>query len=403
MKKVSGLIYSLFTSAVMFCSINICAQDSIVTDIVKRNVSLFAPDNNAFTGIGWANLIAKAKECNNVLIGEDHFTNEIPYFTSALASQIKFDNFFCEIDPFTASIVQEKIKSLREKELQEYVHKYGNTFSFYAFAPEFTLLKQLTESNVKILGTDQILLVGDRILCSELQKITKNKKAKEIYLTIENNSKIHFENFLKDQTKPFYLLTDDFSKRLESLELLQLSPYEIKIIDALKLSAAIYKSQSHHLRIQLMKNQLMEQYTGWAGKKNLFKYGANHVAKGESLMEIYDIGNLVYNIDDSGYKKSLHIMILGSSGTQASPFEGYPEEKIDENNNILKTLRPITSIVNGNQWHCFNMLPLRKALSEGKVIIEDVMLSRIVKGYDMVIIIPKVTASKITSGSELSH
>ena len=357
------------------------------------------PDKDSFTGTGWVKLMEKARESNDVLVGEDHFTNEIPYFTSALASQIKFDNFFCEIDPFTADILNEKIKNLSANDLQEYVHKYGNTFSFYAFTPEFALLKQLTKSNTRIQGTDQILLVGDRVICSELYKTTKNKKAKAIYLDIENNSKKYFQNFLKDQSKPFYLLTDDFEKKITELSLLQLSPKEVKILDALKLSAKIYKSQSNHLRIQLMKNQLMEKYPNWVGKRNLFKYGANHMPKGEGLLGIYDIGNLVNTINDSEYKKSFHIMILGSSGFQASPFEGYPAEKIDENSNMQTTLKPITSAVNGNQWHCFDMLPLRQALNDGKIVIKDVMLSRIVKGYDILIIIPKVTASKIAAAS----
>jgi hypothetical protein len=362
-----------------------------------------APIKDSFTGIGWTKLLEKARESNDVLIGEDHFTNEIPYFTSALASQIKFDNFFCEIDPFTANILEGKIKSLSENDLDQYIHKYGNTFSFYAFTPEFALLKQLVKSNTKIQGTDQILLIGDQVICSELYKITKNKKAKTIYAEIEKNSKTYFENFLKDQSKPFYLLTDDFEKKISELSLLELSPKELKILNALKLSAKIYKSQSNHLRIQLMKNQLMEKYPDWAGKRNLFKYGANHMAKGEGLMEIYDIGNLVSTINDSEYKKSLHIMILGSSGFQASPFEGYPEEKIDENSNILNALKPITSAINGDQWHCFDMLPLRKALKEGKIVIEDIMLSRIIKGYDILIVIPKVTASKIAAVSNRLH
>lgn len=139
----------------------------------------------------------------------------------------------------------------------------------------------------------------------------------------------------------------------------------------------------------------MEEYSDWAGKRNLFKYGANHLAKGESLMEIYDIGALVSNINDSKYKNSLHIMILGTSGTQASPFQGYPEEKINENSNLLKTLKPITSVIDGTKWHCFDMLPLRKALNEGKISISDIQLNRIIKGYDLLVVIPKVTASKI--------
>ncbi|MBG6235010.1 hypothetical protein IWX76_001578 [Pedobacter sp. CAN_A7] len=379
----------------LFSTYRSFAQDSVVTKLAKANVSSFLPEGNSFSGLGWTKIMDKVNGSNDVLIGEDHFTNEIPYFTSALASQVKFDNFFCEIDPFTAGILQQKIKNLSDIELQKYVNRYGNTFSFYAFTSEFALLKQLAKSNTQIHGTDQIMVVGDRVICNELQKITKNKKAKDIYTTIENNSKIYFDNFLKDQSKPFYLFTDDFEKNIEKLSLLELSPKEGQIIAALKQSVKIYKSRNHHLRIQLMKNQLMEKYSDWAGKRNLFKYGANHLAKGESLMEVYDIGNLVNNIDDSKYKNSLHIMILSTSGTQASPFQGFPEEKIDENSSILKTLKPITRAIDGNQWHCFDMLPLRKALNEGKISISDIKLSRIIKGYDLLVIIPKVTASKI--------
>lgn len=308
---------------------------------------------------------------------------------------MKFDNFFCEIDPFTAGILQQKIKNLSKVELQNYVNRYGNTFSFYAFTSEFALLKQLTESNTQIHGTDQIMVIGDRVICNELQKISKNQKAKDIYATIENNSKIYYDNFLKDSSKPFYFFTEDFEKNIENLSLLELSPKEEKIIAAFRQSVKIYKSRSHHLRIQLMKNQLMEEFSNWAGKKNLFKYGANHLAKGESLMEIYDIGNLVNNVDDSNYQNSLHIMILGTSGTQASPFQGHPDEKIDENSSMLKSLKPITNAIDVNQWTCFDMLPLRAALNEGKIDISDTKLSRIIKGYDLLVIIPKVTASKI--------
>lgn len=353
------------------------------------------PEKNSFSGLGWTKIIEKANASNDVLIGEDHFTNEIPYFTAALTTQIKFDNFFCEIDPFTAGILQDKIKKLSETELRQYITKYGNTFSFYAFTPEFALLKQFTKSNTTIQGTDQILLVGDRVICNELSRITKNKKAKDIYQTIENNSKIYFDKFLRDEGKTFYLLTDEFAAKIEELLSLQLSSREVEIIQALKLSVKIYKSRSHPLRIQLMKNQLMQKYSAWGAKRNLFKYGANHLAKGESLMEIYDIGNLVSNIDDSEYKKSLHIMILGISGSYASPFQGHPDEKINEDSSILKTLKPITGAVDGNQWHCFDLLPLRKALNEGKISTNDIKLSRIIKGYDMLVIIPNVTASKM--------
>lgn len=374
------------------------AQDSLITSLAKNNAMPFTKDGNKFTGAGWDKILTRAKGSSNVLVGEDHFNNETPFFVSALASEIKFDNFFCEIDPFTARILQDKIKNLSPAELQKYVADYGDTFSFYSFAPEFDLLKQFTKANTTINGTDQILLVGDGLICNELQKTTKSKRAKEIYELIKNNSKTYFANFLKDQSKPFYLLTPEFDKNLDELSALNLSEHEVKIIQALRLSAKIYKSQSHHLRVQLMKNQLMQVYTQWEDKKNLYKYGANHVAKDEGLMDTYDIGNLVSNIADSKFSSSYHIIVLGVSGTQASPFKGFPSEKVDANSGNLKSLAPLLKAVDGNGWHCIDLQPLRSALEDGKLVIKDNKLLRIVKGYDAFVVIPKVTASAFTDG-----
>lgn len=385
----------LLSATLFFFTFSVAvAQDSLLTALAKSNVTTFVKNEATFQGAGWDKILKTAASSGDVLIGEDHFTNETPYFTSAIAAKIKFDNFFCEIDPFTAAILQDKIKTLVHAQLQDYINTYGDTFSFYSYSPEFELLRQLAGSNTTIRGTDQILLIGDRVICNELQKITKSKAAKAIYNMIADSSKIYFDRFLKDQSKPFYLLTDDFDKSVSKLSALKLSSQETKVINALRLSAKIYKSQSHELRIQLMKHQLMEVYTGWSGKKNLFKYGANHLAKGESFLDIYDIGNLVSSINDADYKHSLHIMILGISGTQASRFEGFPAENIDPNNSVLKVLKPITKIVAGEQWHCFDLKPLRKELEEGRLKITSIKLQRIIKGYDMLVIIPKVTASQ---------
>ena len=387
---------NLLLSAILFFATTSItfAQDSLLTSLARNNVTTFTKNAGTFSGAGWEKILKQATASNDVLIGEDHFTNEIPYFTSAIASRIKFENFFCEIDPFTAEILQGKIKSLSQVELQRYADTYGNAFSFYAFAPEFELLKQLSKSNTTIRGTDQILLIGDRIICNELQQTTRNKEAKQLYKLIADSSKLYFDKFLKDQHKPFYLLTDDFAKNIDRLSLLKLSTKETTIIDALKLSARIYKSQNHEMRVQLMKNQLMKVYSSWYGKRNLFKYGANHLTKGESLLDVYDIGNLISNINDADFKSSLHIMILGISGSQASPFEGFPAENIDPNSSVLKILKPITKIVDGEQWYCFDLLPLRKELNGGRLKITNIKMQRIIKGYDLLVIIPKVTAGR---------
>jgi hypothetical protein len=370
------------------------AQDSLITQIAKKNLTFFSADKETFKGNGWDTLVKRIQKSDFVLIGEDHLTNEIPFFVSAITSKVKFDNFFCETDPYSAKIIEAKIKNLSPTQLKQFVEEFGDVFSFFAFDPEFQLLKRQVKSKTAIYGIDQVLMIADRLICSDLKTKTKNEKAKTIYATIEEKSKNGFAAFLKDQSKPMYLITDDFEKSIASLLLLNPSPEEREKIEALQLTAKIYKEQNHHLRVQLMKNNLMKVYSNWENKKNLFKFGANHLTKGESLLTIYDIGNLVNNMADSKFKNSLHIMIVGKSGKQASPFKGFPEQSVDENGDNLKSLKHLFNTITTGQWHCFDMLPLKTAWERGEVIVKNTELVRIIKGYDYVVIIPEVTAAK---------
>jgi len=385
-------VLTFFTSTVSF------AQDSLITELAKNNVTTFLKAQNTFIGPGWKIITQQAKKCDNVLIGEDHFTNEIPDFVAALSVEIKFDNFITEIDPYSAKILETEITNLSTQDFNKYRNDFGNTFGFFALQPEFNLLQQLVKSNTKLFGTDQISSVADRLICSKLQKITKNFEAKRIYAIIEDSSKIYFKNFVEGKSNPhgipFYMFTNEFQKNLTALSAIELSKEEMLIIDRMKLSAKIYQEQNHQLRIQLMKNELMKVYSQWEEKKNLFKYGAIHVSKGESFFKIFDIGNVVHNVSDSKFKNSLHIMVVGKSGSQGSPFKDFPERQIDENSEILKSFKPLFKAVQDKDWHCIDMLPLRKAVENEKLVVKDITLLRIINGYDLIVVIPTVTAAK---------
>ena len=161
----------LCTLALIFCIQIINAQESL-SSIVKENAKTFSIQNNQFVGDGWNQVLGQIKTHNNILIGEDHFFNEVPFFVSKISSEVKFDNFFCEIDPYSAKIIEKKIKTLSHQKLEQYTKKFSNTFSFYALDPEFKLLKKFALSKTNIIGTDQIVLNADRLIFSELKKET---------------------------------------------------------------------------------------------------------------------------------------------------------------------------------------------------------------------------------------
>jgi hypothetical protein len=374
-----------------FSSLGLFAQDSLVNALARENLTRFIEQAGHFEGAGWEQIVTNIKKSNYVLIGEDHFTNEIPAFASAIAMEGAFDNYFCEVDPFSTQTIVDKITTLSPAQLKEFVLKYQNTFSFFAFEPEFKLLQRLVKSKTTIIGTEQIFLLADRLICSELKKITKSHAAKVIYESIEKQSLDYLKEYLKNQDRTFYMLTDEFEQNLKTLLSLELSPKEILALKDMERSRQIYKEQNHALRIQLMKNQLVTSMPALTTQKNLFKYGAVHMPKGESLLRIYDLGNLVNNIADSRFEKSFHVLIVGMNGEMGSPFEGFPPQVLDPANGDLKFLNPFFKEVNGTEYHCFDLNPIRQQVEKGKLEIKDKWLLRSIMGYDYLVVIPTVT------------
>ena len=182
-----------FVTLLFVISMQIINAQENLSSIIKENAKTFSIQNNQFIGEGWNQVLKQIKTHDNILIGEDHFFNEIPFFVSKIIDEVKFDNYFCEIDPYSATIITNKIKSLSDQKLKQYTTQFSNTFSFYALAAEFNLLKKIAKSKTNIIGTDQILLIADRLVFSELKNETKNQKASEIYSNIEKQSAIHFE------------------------------------------------------------------------------------------------------------------------------------------------------------------------------------------------------------------
>ncbi|MBE8724510.1 hypothetical protein [Flavobacterium hungaricum] len=373
MKKIIFLLLTLFLTNFNY------AQNILLDSLVQKNGFPFQNDkNSSFQGKGWDILLDEIKQSNSVLLGEVHFTNEIPYFTNAIINEVDFDNYFLEVDPYSVDLIETKIKSLSTEQLNSFVKEYYISFSFLQYEPEFTLFNNLIKRNTKIYGVEQMSVSADQMIISNLKETSKNKKVIEIYDQMLHNSKLVAS---KEGLEKYYMLSEDCLQKLDLLLKLKLSVKERKQIEAFKLSREIYTKRSHPLRIQLMKNILLTQMPDWNNKKNLFKFGANHMPKGETILtktDLYDIGSLISNIEEANFRKSLHIMVVGKG------------EDEDDNNSFKSFL----NMVNNEQWYCFDLKPLKKSILQNKLKVDDVYLSRVIKGYDYLIYIPKVTKSR---------
>lgn len=364
-----------------------------LTTIIKAHSKKFSLANGDFVGEGWTELLEQTQTHNNVLIGEDHFFNEIPLFVSKIVEQNTFDNFFCEIDPISAKLIEKQLRTASEETLSSFVQDYGSTFSFFALTPELELLKQIITADTRIFGTDQVVLMADRLICAALKEITTNPTAKEIYQTIETQSKVNFERFAAGEGDPHFF-SASFSEQLEQLESLDLSETEQASIKAMKLSQQIYNDHNHRLRIQLMKHNILREIDRIQAGKNLYKYGAIHAGKGESLLGGYDIGNVVHNIAESQFESSLHIMIIGKNGMQGGSFKGDPSKALNTKKGPLSSLLPFFEEVQGEKdWYSFDTASILKAAKKQKIAIENKTLRILLSSYDYLVVIPKVSAA----------
>ena len=366
-------------------------QDTLLLRLANENVKEFNYKGGEFDGDGWDFLVNKAASSQNVLVGEDHFSNEIPAFIKALSNTSRFDNFYIEVDPYTTKIIENTFK-LSSTERKHFNAIYSDLFSFYALKPEYDLLQHMVKSGAKLLGSDQIVMFDDRLIFQDLAQRTKNPKAKTIYISVAEKSRLAFEAFLSDPQNPMYFMTREFIDQLKALEKLELSKQEDEIIQNMYKSVTIYKSQNHRMRVQLILHHLMEDYPKWKDSRNLFKYGANHLARGESFLTVFDVGNVVANVTASNFKESFHIMIVGESGEMGSIFRGFPNAPVDaEKGFYLSYLKPFFSLTGDTSWTMFDLTPLRKAVDKKQLQIENLNLERVIKGYDALVIIPEVT------------
>jgi len=387
-------VYGLLLSILLPC-LPLQADDPAFAGLARQHQFSMSEQDGAFSGPGWDLLSERVAGAQHVLIGEDHFTNEMPQLIGAVAGIGFYDHFYIEVDPFSTRIIERSIREMDPAQRLQFRRTFGDLYSFYALAPEYALLEQLVGGGARLLGSDQVVMYADRLVFQDWATRTENDQAREVYRHIARQSRERFERFLEHPEEPdfssMYFMTPEFAGDLERLSALELSGEEHEMVEAMRRSVDIYQTQSHRKRVQLIKHQLMVDYPRWIGSRNLFKYGANHLARGESLLTVQDIGALVAELAEAAYQESLHVMVIGESGAQGSPFRGFPPSPIEPDGFYLKHLQPFFALTTGEAWAVFDLVPLRRAQQRGELAVDNVNLLRSIKGYDLLVLIPEVT------------
>jgi len=361
--------------------------DSLVT----ANVSTFK-GGASFNGKGWDQLIEKSKRTNYILIGEDHFISEVPVFTLAFARQIKPDNYIAEIDQWMLNIFTSKIGKSTQAQLDAWVTSNYNGFSFFQKKNEFEMMRSLLGQKSNLIGIEQVGLMSTTILYQHLAE-TGSAKNKKLYESMRDSSATVNQKFFADYSKPFFMHTPYFTEAMAKLDKASMKPDELALTDAIIRSAGIYKTGSHRERIKLMQQNLMALYPQTLkGKKNLFKFGANHTMKGESYLPVYDIGTTAHILAQAESQDSYHILVLPKSGKQAGFLTG--SNDIDFSDGLFASIRPLFDKSSSTDWSVIDLEAIRAAVRKNNYSITDTILYKTIFGYDTLVVIPVANAAE---------
>ncbi|MDV7698251.1 hypothetical protein N6B72_15100 [Chryseobacterium soli] len=388
---------------VFLCSGIMLAQDSLVTKIASQHFQVINFENRQFSGDAIVNLTKTIAQHRYVLIGEDHLNNEVLDFTTYLTQNISFDNYITEDDQLSIDILKKGYQ--KNKDYQSIVANSNDKFSLFSFNRDRDLLYYFFKNNTTVIGLDNVYFNADIPVFQELINKTTNKEAQVKYAAMMEESNARWDKFKTDtDQKPLadgsnqpYLFFEDFGKKLKEIQKLKLSQYEYSVLNELAKSNTIYSMgnegkglESHFLRISSMKEKLLEHLNTLKGKRNLVKFGANHVGKDKSLFQnSFDIGNLIYNLADAEQEKSLHIAVIQKSGRAGS----FSSESIDAGD--VDFLKPFYQLVGkDNEWLLFDLTKINEDIKKQKAVIKLIGLKNLLSGYDYLIIIPKVTAQK---------
>jgi len=378
------------------------AQDSTLTRLIRQNRYALAANGTQFSGAGWDKLRASVQKSQFVLLGEDHGLAQVPQLAAAIAQVLRPAVFVAEVDPYVA---QEATRLVAQPgPATAYLRRYPEALCFFDLAEEYELVRTLRAQQVRLVGIDQVFCTTSAPFYARLAELVKAKPTKA-YLQRQAKAfeaqNQRYEKLGQDD----YVMTTQPQSAVDSLLLLTKpeSPAAQKMAQDYAASYAIYKTQAHQARVNLMKQNLLQALrpyqtpTGLAAPKMLFKFGANHLARGLSQSvkgEFYDVGNLVQNLADAAGQRSLHLYIIGRQGQQVeSDNPNFPDRRVGKYTLENAGLQAFVDQATGPEWVVIDLRPARRAITTGKLLVNQFM-QRSILGYDYLIVIPETTASR---------
>lgn len=368
---------------------------------------------DGFSGPGAAILSDAVDASQYVLIGESHFSREIPAFTTNVCRLMApggLTAMAIETGPEAATAVNARMRAPdREQQIADFMTAYPDVMAFLnsraegqtvadcaaVAGPGFTLWG-LDQEFLGVSGYlfDQMLASGPGPLArAQIEALAKQERtAVQAALVSGSPTDLFLLKVIDATLDPAGKAIDkDGGDRAKAL------------FGALRETRAIYQaSQSgrgdaNGRRARLMKRTLAAHLAEVPQARVLMKFGAFHLYKGYNPLGQRDVGNFVAEYADGQDLKSLNLIVVGAKGVQAG-YNGVGRE--------MKVSDFDVTTEEDSDWRKDVMLARPSGAAPGDWVLVDLRRLRskdlealtpewrdLIRGYDLAVVAPELSPS----------
>jgi hypothetical protein len=382
-------------------------------DLLTRAGSPLTVGSEGFSGPGAAILSDAVNASRYVLIGESHHSREIPAFTTNVCRLMApggLTAMAVETGPEAAEAVNARLRAPdREQQISDFVIAHPDAMAFLNGRDENQTAGDCAATagpDFKLWGLDQEFLGSSGYLFEQMLAAAPGPLARAQIEALAEQERAATQAALASGSPfdLFLLKATDATLDQAATAIDQDGGDRVKaLFAALRETRAIYQASQarrgdpNGRRARLMKRTLAAHFAAQPQARVLMKFGALHTYKGFNPLGQRDLGNFVAEHADGEGVTSLNMIVLGARGEEAG-YNGVGRQmKIhdfdattgEDDGWIKDVMLARPADMAPGDWFLVDLRQLRSGDLEALT----PEWRELVRGYDLAVVAPELTAS----------
>ena len=405
------------------------ASDSVIRAL-RAHSTPFTVSGNELHGAGADTLARIARENQFVMVGEDHGMQEVPAFIGALFAAARpagYRHLAIEIGPVGARNLEQMMRDTApQRRVEAFLRSYTSfSLPFFNWREESAMLQRVVESTPRVpdvlWGLDQEFVLAPTYDFDRLARIAPTASAGIVARRYAQKSRaLDARTMSEGNPKLLWMFasTDADVDALVRDYHAHVGSEAETILRELTASREIYAKftrgenyASNLQRSEMMRRHFLEWYhaavaRGEHAPKVLFKFGGNHMIRGASLTDTYELGTFIPELALANGSHAFNMMLLAGAGTtnEYRPFGGSEADKTSpyDVGTADGPLAPLdvrtffaVAAENDSTWTFIDLRPVRAMVHDGKLAAVSAPLKRALLSFDAIVIAPHAHASTL--------